>query len=70
MDLRQSRRQIELVLSAQYERDDPPYFWEPERPVLLLMHGATRTDFPSITNYTFKVGHGDFGEKRSAAIGT
>ena len=31
MDLRESRRQIELVLSAKYERDDPPYYWEPER---------------------------------------
>ena len=28
------------------------------RPVLLLMHGNGRRDFPSITNYTFKAGQG------------
>jgi len=53
--LRESRRQIELVLRASYERDDPPYYWQPERPVLLLLRGTSRNDFPSITNYTFKV---------------
>ena len=55
IDLRESRRQIELVLSAKYNRDDPPYYWQPERPVLLLLKGDSRGDFPSLDNYTFKV---------------
>jgi hypothetical protein len=56
MDLRESRRQIELVLSAKYDRDDPPYYWQSERPVLLLLRGDSRGDFPSVSNYTFKAG--------------
>lgn len=55
VDLRESQRQIEVVLSARYDREDPPYYWQPERPVLLLLKGDSRVDFPSVDNYTFKV---------------
>ena len=55
VDVRESKRQIELVLSAEYTRDESSYYWRPERPVLLLLHGDDRTVFPSADNYTFKV---------------
>ena len=55
MDARESRRRIELVLTAKYDRDDPPYYWQPERPTLLLKNGDSRHDFPTMDNYTFKV---------------
>ena len=54
IDIRESKRQIELVLSARYDRDETSYYWRPERPVLLLNHGD-RSAFPSADNYTFKV---------------
>ena len=54
MDLRESKRQIEVVLSASYSKSSQMYAWE-EKPVLLLKREESREDFPSIANYTFKV---------------
>ena len=55
IDLRESRRQIELVLSAKYDRETPAYYWQPEKPALLLLKGDSRSAFPNVNNYTFKV---------------
>ena len=55
LDARERRRRIELVLTAEYDREDPPYYWQPERPTLLLKNGDSRHDFPTMDNYTFKV---------------
>ena len=52
MDARESRRQIEVVLSASFTKEHAVYDWE-EKPALLLKRGG-RADFPSISNYTFK----------------
>ena len=52
MDARESRRQIEIVLSASFTKARTAYDWE-EKPALLLKRG-NRTDFPSVSDYTFK----------------
>jgi hypothetical protein len=59
MDLRESKRQIELVLSASFSKENLMYDWE-EKPALLLKKGLIgddngRNQFPSITDYAFKV---------------
>ena len=52
MDARESRRQIEVVLSASFTKAHAVYDWE-EKPALLLKRGG-RADFPSVSDYTFK----------------
>ena len=52
MAARESRRQIEVVLSASFTKNRAMYGWE-EKPALLLKRGG-RADYPSLSDYTFK----------------
>ena len=58
VDARETRRQIELKLTARYSRSGDhaeEWYWETSRPTLLLKNGDSRDDFPTLDNYTFKV---------------
>jgi hypothetical protein len=66
LDVRESRRQIEIVVSASYYKAEAMYDWE-AKPALLLKRGVLgvqgRSAFPSASDYTFKVNLENFHEE-------